>query len=569
MSLVGSLEDLGLTDILQIVSLARKSGRLLLRAGNDAGRIVLCDGLVRAAAIKGEGEDLRSLLVDGGVVPEDDFGRASEWADGHGRPLREAVVEVAGLAQERLDALRREHVEQAILRMFTWRNGEFSFEVRDEVDPEDAELLLPTGINTQYLAMEATRLRDEGGAPEAPSGALFDLDDMPMFSGESFGSDATSDAQSPSTIVDTIAIAAARAADEAEEACAEELPTRPTEIPVVQADAAVVEVAIPVGPPVVARPVVALDTDLTGLEWFKASAGDCVPRVHIFQRVDLAVERIRQYLARGVVPLVVAGPRLLERNADPTLLGRLRAVAPGIRVLALLERGSDPNPPEGFDGIVERPAALAADPELWGGNESVASALRRTLVEFAGAAAAASAPPDSSSRAALDRLREVSDRMRDPSGRHDVLSLVLEFAAGQFARVAVFMIRDDGAVGMARQGFESAAGGHDPGPVELELLTGDLPPLFGRALEARRGVSGELGPCGSDIAAWLGSESPQQAYVGPIESAGGVAALLYADHLPERRPIGETTALEVVLHEAGLALDRAVLERTLAGVEAS
>ena len=32
MSLVGSLEDLGLGEILQIVSLSRKSGRLLLRS---------------------------------------------------------------------------------------------------------------------------------------------------------------------------------------------------------------------------------------------------------------------------------------------------------------------------------------------------------------------------------------------------------------------------------------------------------------------------------------------------------------------------------------------------------
>ena len=40
MSLVGSLEDLGLGDILQIVSLSRKSGLLLLRSDDGEGRIV-------------------------------------------------------------------------------------------------------------------------------------------------------------------------------------------------------------------------------------------------------------------------------------------------------------------------------------------------------------------------------------------------------------------------------------------------------------------------------------------------------------------------------------------------
>ena len=68
MSLVGSLEDLGLGDILQIVSLSRKSGLLLLRSDAGEGRIVLRDGQVRAAFVKGEPEDLRSLLVDGGFV---------------------------------------------------------------------------------------------------------------------------------------------------------------------------------------------------------------------------------------------------------------------------------------------------------------------------------------------------------------------------------------------------------------------------------------------------------------------------------------------------------------------
>ena len=54
MSLVGSLEDLGLGDILQIVSLSRKSGLLVLRSDAGEGRIILRDGQVRAAFVKGE-----------------------------------------------------------------------------------------------------------------------------------------------------------------------------------------------------------------------------------------------------------------------------------------------------------------------------------------------------------------------------------------------------------------------------------------------------------------------------------------------------------------------------------
>jgi hypothetical protein len=43
-----------------------------------------------------------------------------------------------------------------------------------------------------------------------------------------------------------------------------------------------------------------------------------------------------------------------------------------------------------------------------------------------------------------------------------------------------------------------------------------------------------------------------------------VVALLYADNRPDGQPLADTTGLEIALHEAGLALDRALLERTLA-----
>jgi hypothetical protein len=69
------------------------------------------------------------------------------------------------------------------------------------------------------------------------------------------------------------------------------------------------------------------------------------------------------------------------------------------------------------------------------------------------------------------------------------------------------------------------------------------------------------------LAVLLGNAIPSEAYVAPIESGERVIALLYADNLPGGEPIGDTAALEIVLHEAGLALDRAVLERALAEAE--
>ena len=63
MSLVGSLEDLGLGDILQIISLSGKSGVLLLRSDRGEGRFIFRKGLIRGASFAGGPKDLRELGV--------------------------------------------------------------------------------------------------------------------------------------------------------------------------------------------------------------------------------------------------------------------------------------------------------------------------------------------------------------------------------------------------------------------------------------------------------------------------------------------------------------------------
>jgi hypothetical protein len=161
MSLVGSLEDLGLGDILQIISLSRKSGVLMLRSERGEGRIIFRDGLIRGAFRKGGPTELRELVAAAKAVPEAELSGAAEQARGDGVSLSEILVERGLMSLDALEELRSNNVETTVMRMFRWESGEFSFEVRDSIS--DEEIFPSSGINPQYLALDASRLADEEG----------------------------------------------------------------------------------------------------------------------------------------------------------------------------------------------------------------------------------------------------------------------------------------------------------------------------------------------------------------------------------------------------------------------
>jgi hypothetical protein len=596
MSLVGSLEDLGLGDILQIVSLSRKSGLLLLRSDDGEGRIVFRDGLVRAAFAKGEPEDLHGLLVGAGFVSGADFERAVEAARSRGCALDDAVAECAGISSERLDSLRREHVERAVLRMFTWHSGEFSFDVRDEIDERDTELLLPVGINTQYLAMEASRIRDESGRAgddEASAGASEPSDADPdapgalVFSGERAGSEDAGEPPPPAPegseapdAHEALALAAARRA-EAQDLDGERVDAVESFPPeVAAAEPAPATGAGPAG-------LIAIDPDLDTLERLKTALGGLFPRIHIFQRCEGGVARIRQYLGRGEVPLVLLSAKAQADSLTGTsdvggLVRRLKALAPRMPVLVMHERGADALPDvEGADARLAWPEPHGrADAREPGWLEDAAGVLREQLRAWAERPVAsparsqqrtarvdAGAPSSAPTAPSLLRLKEMTRRLRDPSSRGEVLFLVLEFAAECFSRVAMFMLRDDVAEGMAQVGLD-AAGGPDDEEFRRFQLDADGPAWFRRVIEGRQALQSAPSDHGDwQLTARLGTAVPEEAYVAPIESGDRVVALLYGDNLPQQRPIGDTTALEILLLGAGLALDRALLERTLAELE--
>ena len=571
MSLVGNLEDLSLGDILQIISLSQKSGVLILRSDQGSGRIVFDTGLVGAACLKGGPEDLRDLLVTGGFIDPAGLETAAAHAADRGVTLDEAITQVAGLAAERVEALIRESVEAAILEMFTWLRGEFSFDMRSEVEPDDPRLALANGLNAQYLAMEGMRIRDErmresedGGAATAPLSA-------------------TGPAASPSmacldeALDETAASVAVRSASA--DRVAEAVLDREAEA-AAQAAGVVVAAPSPSAADASAHskstlPLVVIDPEVSVLEWVKGAVSEAYGRVHVFQQAEQGLARIRQYLVRGEKPLVLISPTVV---IDPLsgihgladFVKRLKTQAPGILVFGLREEASEGSPappvPSILDALLSRPGPRELRSELEDGEgdgaQRFASALAR-VIEGCREGESPSAVEDGGGQPGLEEVRLVTARLREASTRGAILPVVLDFAAENFARVAMLLVRGDTVSAVAGRGIPALAASarHEVASLSTsELAAGWVSTVLstGRPAEGAPLTAGD-----ALLLSRLGLGEPATAFVGPIESGGEIIALLYCDPGESARVLPDATGLEVVLHHAGLALDRAALERAL------
>jgi len=170
MGLVGSLEDLGLGDILQIVSLARKSGVLNLSSGETKGKIIFKDGLVITALSSEIKKNLGLLLVEDKVISQKHLEEALAEAKQKGERgfiIKDFLSDKFNIPRMKVDQTIEKEVKEVVFSFFGWEEGNFSFELMEIEDEINSlknpwrQFVLDNGLSPQYLAMEGTRLQDE------------------------------------------------------------------------------------------------------------------------------------------------------------------------------------------------------------------------------------------------------------------------------------------------------------------------------------------------------------------------------------------------------------------------
>jgi hypothetical protein len=167
MGFAGRLEDLSVTDIIQIVSLGKRTGKLTLTRRKQQGLIVFLDGGIVYCRSNSVHETLGSILVSRNLINESTLLAALDLQQSRSDlPLGGILVEMGAVEKETLDELVREQIKNVLSELILWDTGVFQFESVDLPAGVSAaldanEFLVDKGLRAEEMVLELLTSMDE------------------------------------------------------------------------------------------------------------------------------------------------------------------------------------------------------------------------------------------------------------------------------------------------------------------------------------------------------------------------------------------------------------------------
>ena len=552
MSLVGNLEDLGLGDILQIVSLSRKSGVLALHSRGREGQIVFRQGQVVRVGSSSLREHLGDVLMRRGLIDLDTLRRALVIQKSRKTPvlLGAILAESFGIPKEAIEEVVKGQIQQMVTSFFGWTEGSFSFELGN---PEDQlstqfnplQFMLEHGLNPQWLAIEGSRLYDE----QRHRGESLDQDEA-----EEFPLDA-----------------------------------------LFAAEAEAVQTAT-----AVALPLLLVDDDAATRQVLQERLQSQGFAVHGAGNAQEFFAHLSALEQQGEVPLVLLD-LIMPRSDGGGVLGglnilrQLRTTSPGVEVLVMTDypsadaaaelrqleifqvltkpRKSEFTTAQGersLESIVQAVVDRVAQPHGAGQGSGGTVNLGAELLQEMGEGRHKGDSSATQETQGLTQLKGMLQELNSPSLGGGIVLLVLRYASEFMNRGVVFRVQEDGAlVGLGQFGL-SIEGGDADGRIRALKILPSSGSLLAQALTALAPLKGQLTNSAADVELKerLGGTSAGEVFLGPLVSEGKAVALVYGDNLAGKKPLGNTEPLEIFLSQAGVAMEKALLERRL-GVRAA
>jgi len=160
MALEGTLRDFSFADILQLISLQRKTGVLTLKYEEKLVTISFVDGcIVGSSSLNQHTEDrIGLILLKRGELTEQELEAALRRQEETLQRLGRILIDSRVVSAESIRIALEQQILQIVYRVFRWSDGEYHFSQERSVD-YDRDLMVPMAADS--IIMEGARMTDE------------------------------------------------------------------------------------------------------------------------------------------------------------------------------------------------------------------------------------------------------------------------------------------------------------------------------------------------------------------------------------------------------------------------
>ncbi|MCI0395837.1 MAG: DUF4388 domain-containing protein [Chloroflexi bacterium] len=153
MALKGNLRDFSTTQLLNLISLARKTGTLTIE-GSQVAQMSFREGKLIYASLGENGNNLAQILQRAGKLSDEQGRIIQSRAQGTGdKQLGHLLIQAGYVTQSDIIQSVRQHVLDIVYKLFTWVDGIFRFDANRT--PSADRITVP--IDLESVIMEGSR----------------------------------------------------------------------------------------------------------------------------------------------------------------------------------------------------------------------------------------------------------------------------------------------------------------------------------------------------------------------------------------------------------------------------
>jgi hypothetical protein len=154
MALKGNLRDFSVTQLFNLVSLARKTGTLTVEGPNEAAWVTFKEGKLINAQLGNEDGTLTGILTKAGrITPKQAQVIRTHAPDKGDKELGLLLINAGYLSQQEILGAIRQTVLDIVYQLFTWVDGFFRFD-NDVLPPEDR---IVVRLDMENIIIEGSR----------------------------------------------------------------------------------------------------------------------------------------------------------------------------------------------------------------------------------------------------------------------------------------------------------------------------------------------------------------------------------------------------------------------------